>query len=142
MVLNEMSVQALKKFQEKKTSNKDVDKRFEAMGELVQELSEVYEIACPRLRMKDIDGSYSGGSTFDPDENIITMRGKLSIITLLHEFAHALLHSSAPDLHDTNRRDSEGFCRIWSVLLFKTVYPEQFAKLYYNGGSYIRQRAA
>ena len=71
-----------------------------------------------------IDGSFSGASTCrrgGPGEPaIITMRGRLSVVTYLHEFAHAL------------GRDERGACR-WSLNLFRRVFPVQFARLRADG---------
>ena len=71
-----------------------------------------------------IDASFSGASTCrrgGPGEPaVITMRGRLSVVTYLHEFAHAL------------GRDERGACR-WSLNLFRRVFPEQCARLRADG---------
>ena len=51
---------------------------------------------------------------------VITMRGRLSVVTYLHEFAHAL------------GRGERGACR-WSLNLFRRVFPEQCARLRADG---------
>ena len=57
----------------------------------------------------------SGNSQYDPKNDIITLRGRLSAVTFLHEFAHCL---------GKNEKDA---CK-WSINLFKRVFPEQFEK--------------
>jgi hypothetical protein len=54
-------------------------------------------------------------------------RGRLSVVTYLHEFAHAL------------GRDERGACR-WSINLFRRVFPEQFARLAASGHTLRRGR--
>lgn len=115
------AVAALKKFKAEKTFRKTDAERLESMRELVKELSKVYGIPHPLVDTEDIDGSFSGESTYHPYFNIITMRGKLSIITLLHEFGHAL------------KGKSETKAQSWAVGLFKKVYPKQFEKLETDG---------
>ena len=51
---------------------------------------------------------------------------RLSVVTYLHEFAHAM------------GRDERGACR-WSLNLFRRVFPEQFARLRTDGHT-VRNR--
>jgi hypothetical protein len=78
----------------------------------------------PELRFERIDGIFSGASSCqrrgDGRPAAITMRGKLSVVTFLHEFAHAL------------GRDERGACR-WSINLFRRAFPEQYARLQADG---------
>jgi hypothetical protein len=61
---------------------------------------------------------------------MIVLEGKLSIITLLHEFAHII------------RGSDEVECRKWSMNLFRKVYPKQFARLnIVNGMAYKSEEA-
>jgi len=93
-------------------------------------LAEVYGIPAPKLRFESIDGSFSGASSClrrtAGEPAIITMRGRLSVVTYLHEFAHALGHGE------------RGGCR-WSINLFRRVFPAQFARLGTNGHT-LRRR--
>lgn len=91
------------------------------MKELVEKLADAYGLPRPILKMRNIttDGD-SGSSSYQPATNTITMRGKLSIITLLHEFAHA-------------RGYDERKAVAWSVSLFARVYPKQYARLIHEG---------
>jgi hypothetical protein len=58
----------------------------------------------------------SGNSSYDPLTHTITLRGKFSIITSLHEFGHA-------------RGFDEEDTVIWSVNIFKRLFPNSFIKL-------------
>jgi hypothetical protein len=87
-------------------------------------LAAAYGVPVPELRFAGIDGGFSGASSCQRRGSgrpaVITMRGKLSVVTFLHEFAHAL------------GRDERGACR-WSINLFRRVFPEQYARLHADG---------
>jgi len=114
------AVEALKAFKDKNTGKCSTEVRFAAMKELIGLLSGIYGISSPELVMEGIDGSSSGNSCYDGRPHRITMRGKLSILTLLHEFCHA---------RGMDERQAVG----WSVSLFKRVYPKQYDKLFHTG---------
>jgi len=86
----------------------------------------------PELHFAEMDGGFSGASSCrrrgDGKPAVITMRGKLSVVTFLHEFAHAL------------GRDERGACR-WSINLFRSVFPEQYARLRADGHTLKTQPA-
>lgn len=63
----------------------------------------------------------SGGSNFNTSTGRITLRGRLSVVTYLHEFAHAL-----------GKLEEREACR-WSINLFRRVFPRQFARLRAEG---------
>lgn len=67
-----------------------------------------------------IDGSFSGDSSYCRGTDTIALRGKLSVVTYLHEFAHAL------------GRDERGACR-WSINLFWRVFPRLFNRCFQQG---------
>jgi len=114
-------VPALRRFKEKRTERASTAERYAAMKELVEDLSAAYGIIAPSLSMHDIshDGD-SGRSFYVQDAHAIVMVGKLSIITLLHEFAHAL------------GKDEHGAVG-WSASLFKRVYPRSYETLVHDG---------
>lgn len=118
------AVEVLQRFKNKHV--RDNSERFEAMVSLAAELSTIYEIATPSLKAEDCTPSgFSGASSYAPETHEITMRGKLSIITFLHEFGHAL---------GKNEWDATK----WSVNLFRKVYPDEFEKLEANGHVLVR----
>ena len=68
-----------------------------------------------KLEYGILDGSCSGSSHYRPSTDTITLSGRLSVVTFLHEFAHAL------------GRDEFGACR-WSINLFRRSFPRSFAQ--------------
>lgn len=62
-----------------------------------------------------------GNGAYIPDYEAIVIIGKLSVITFLHEWGHAI--------YGTSEREA---CR-WSINLFRKIFPKQFAKLAVNG---------
>ena len=71
----------------------------------------------------------SGASCADTEARQICMTGKLSIITLLHEFAHIRFGTD------------ELKCQRWAVNLFRKVYPRQFGQLVFNGWAFVKPSA-
>jgi hypothetical protein len=67
-----------------------------------------------------LDGGDSGASYYQPAADLIVLCGRLSVVTYLHEFAHAL------------GRDERGAVR-WSVNLFRASFPRSFARCAQNG---------
>ena len=92
------------------------DYRFACMKTLIRELAEIYEINVPVLQMLEITNGDSGSSSYHPASHTITMRGRLSVVTLLHEFGHA-------------RGFGEKKACIFSINLFKRVFPKQYERL-------------
>jgi hypothetical protein len=93
--------------------------RMIGMSELLNKLNAIYGIN-PVLNFSTIDDSNSFTSHYDPLTNTIMIAGKLSIITFLHEYAHA------------RGKDEFGAVK-WSLSLFKRCYPIAFTKLIASG---------
>jgi hypothetical protein len=72
------------------------------------------------LAFENQEGVASGESCYRPSADAIILRGRLSVVTYLHEFAHAL------------GRGERGACR-WSLNLFRKVFPASFARLRCDG---------
>ena len=64
---------------------------YYAMRWLVQTLAIIYRVPVRELRLGRITGKpgSSGASRYIPGAHVIVMEGRLSILTLLHEFCHA-----------------------------------------------------
>jgi len=93
--------------------------RREGMEEMLEKFCTAYNIPAIAFAVDDLsENGDSGSSSFCSISRTITMRGKLSVITFLHEFAHALL----PDTGEEGARK-------WSLTLFKKVYPRAFERL-------------
>jgi hypothetical protein len=67
-----------------------------------------------------------GISQYLPEENIIVLNN-YSVVTFLHEFAHAM------------GRDEKGACR-WSLNLFKRCFPKSFEKNHKVGHMLIKKK--
>ncbi len=117
-------IAAVKEFRRVGPWQGTLEEREGKFRRLNEALAGAYGILAPRLRFEKIDGSFSGASSClrggDGRPAVITMRGRLSVVTFLHEFAHAL------------GKDERGACR-WSINLFRRVFPRQYARLRADG---------
>lgn len=116
------TIAAVKAFAESKPYRGSQVSRAKKFMALHRVLCDIYGIY-PSLGFgRTIDsGTSSGCSNFRPAENHITLEGKLSVITYLHEFGHAM------------GRGERGTCR-WSLNLFKRLFPRSFATAF-NGST-------
>ena len=105
---------AVQRFAEQKPWRGTVAERTAKLLVLHTNLCEIYSKQTT-LGFEFLDGGDSGGSTYEPTSDAITIRGKASVVTYLHEFAHAL------------GRDEHGAVR-WSVNLFRQCFPISFAR--------------
>ena len=120
-------IAAIKRFKKKKTHNRTTYERLEAMRELARDLSIVYgrpEVKVAAVCLVEDETADSRSSFYHRKTDTIVMLEKLSIITLLHEFAHAI------------GKDEVGAVR-WSVTLFKRIWPERFEMLQPDGHTLI-----
>jgi hypothetical protein len=108
------TVQAVRRFKRSKPWRGTVDERKAKFDRLHRDLNAVYRRAT-RLAFGVLDGGDSGSSHYTPSTDTITLCGRLSVLTYLHEFAHAL------------GRDERGACR-WSLNLFRAVFPVSFSR--------------
>ncbi len=102
-----------------------LDQRKKKFCKLNQSLATVYGIRKPELVFGNLDGSSSGRSYYESGRHRIVLVGKLSVVTYLHEFAHAL------------GKDEESACR-WSINLFRRCFPRQFSRLIQVGHTLVR----
>jgi hypothetical protein len=107
-------IEAVKRFARAKPYRGTCDERKQKFIALHHDLCSVYGKQTS-LTFGVIDGSDSGSSFYRPATDSITLTGKLSAVTYLHEFAHAL------------GRDERGAVR-WSVNLFRLCFPRSFAR--------------
>jgi len=121
-------IAAIKRFKKKKTHLRTSYERLEAMRELARDLGMVYgarrEVQVAAVCLVEDETADSRSSFYHRKTNTIVMVEKLSIITFLHEFAHAL------------GKDEVGATR-WSLTLFKRVWPDQFERLQPDGHTLI-----
>jgi hypothetical protein len=126
---HEHIIEALKDFKRyHKLGNESDALRLEGMRALLNEVASNNGTVVPSLRMGNMDSGDSGTSYYDHDAHEIVMQGKLSIITFLHEIGHAVYGYD------------EHMARVWSINLFKKVYPKAFARLEVHDGFVLRMR--
>lgn len=130
MKFKKEAVTALMTFKRKKTFKLEEQDRIEAMQVLLKDLAEAYNITAPvELVVSDLNGEHSGSSyvmppmsMMNPQEKwVIVMQGKLSIITLLHEFGHV-------------RGKGQVEAQVFALNLFRKAYSKAFEKLVVIGG--------
>ena len=95
--------------------------------QLNQDLAQSCNIQRPTLGFGHLDGSSSRSSHYIPREHRIMLTGKLSVVTFLHEFGHALGYGE---------REA---CQ-WSINLFRKGFPRQYARLIHIGHTLVRPR--
>ena len=101
------------------------DQRKKKFRKLNESLGTACGIRIPELVFGRLDGSSSGRSYYEPGRHRIVLLGKLSVVTYLHEFAHA------------RGMGEQGACR-WSINLFRRCFPRQFSRLIQVGHTLVR----
>lgn len=89
-------------------------------------LARAYKMRIPRLVFQNGSGS-SSCSSYRLSTHTITLVGKLSVVTFLHEFGHA---------RGFDERDT---C-YWSINLFRRCFPRSFARCRFEGHMVVRDR--
>lgn len=102
--------------------------RAKLFRRLNRQLAEAYSIRVPKLHFHCDGQGSSGASCYRPAEHSITLSGRLSVVTYLHEFGHA-------------RGMDERQAVRWSVNLFRRVFPRSFAACQQVGHTLIRPEA-
>ena len=105
---------AVRAFARSRPYRQDDARRETLVRRLNRELARAYAIPTPRLVFLWSDGS-SGSSTYTPATHTITLRGRFSVVTFLHEFGPA---------RGFDERQAVRF----SVNLFARCFPRSFAR--------------
>lgn len=121
------ALRAVRSFARSRPWSGSLDERKEKFRRLNHDLADAYGIPEPELAFGSLDGSHSGNSHYIPAFHRITLLGKLSVVTYLHEFAHS------------RGMGERGACR-WSINLFRRCFPRSFARLAHAGHMLVRQR--
>ena len=79
-----------------------------------QELSKIYHIKTPYLEFNAENDGY-----YNQDDNTINLNSKLSLVTFLHEFKHAIQYLKGLP-------NNEEIARGWSLSLFYLASPKHF----------------
>ena len=109
-------LQAVQAFSESKPWQGSSKSRQEKFRQLNRSMAEACRIELPKLVFGRLDGGSTGLSYYLRREHRIVLVGKLSVITFLHEFGHALGYGE---------REA---CR-WSINLFRKCFPQQYSNL-------------
>jgi len=117
-------LRAMKRFRRAKAWRGSLTERGAKFETLHRELCEVYGLNTT-LRFGILNDSSSGGSYFNPADDSITLSGRLSVVTYLHEFGHA-------------RGYDERKACIFSVNLFRRIFPRSFERATFNGHMVIQ----
>lgn len=84
-------------------------------------LADAYGVAEPKLVFGTVDALDSGSSCYIPGLNTIILRGRLSVVTFLHEWGHCLYG-----------RSERKACQ-WSLNLFRRCFPRSWSRLRFDG---------
>ena len=118
---NPQALAAIRAFARKRPWRGTLDERWAKFQALNDELAHAYRVQTPILLLRGNGTGESGRSSYHPRPPTITMRGKLSVITFLHEWGH----------HLRGRSEREA-CR-WSINLFRRCFPRSFARCRFDG---------
>src|SRR4051812_10573912 len=89
VVFRRRTLAAVRQFARSKPWRGSQEEREAKLLALHRELCAVYG-KTTSLRFGVLDGADSGSSFYSPARDEIVLTGRLSVVTLLHEFAHAL----------------------------------------------------
>ena len=126
MTFKPAALRAVRAFAASKPWRGSVARRKEKFRRLNRDLAAAYGIPEPRLAFAGVEaGGPSGASSYSPARHAVTLAGKLSVLTYLHEFAHA------------RGADERQACR-WSINLFRRCFPRSFARCRAVGHTLVR----
>jgi hypothetical protein len=126
MTFNRAALAAVRAFAAARPYRQSAARSEELIRELCEALSAAYGIATPRLVFRWSSG-HSGSSNYRPRPvHRIELRGRFSVVTFLHEFAHA------------RGFGERGACR-WSINLFARCFPRSFARCRRVGHTLVRE---
>jgi hypothetical protein len=121
MTFKPTALVALRSFKQARPWAGDLESRHRKFRDLHKQLCQAYGLPSqPRLIFGNDHTKSSGQSCFIPAMNVIILRGRLSLVTYLHEFAHA---------RGMNERSA---CR-WSINVFRRIFRKQFDRCRHDG---------
>jgi len=115
------ALSAVRVFKASKPYRGTLLERIAKFNRLHHELSLIYNMRSQLIIDVPVDAAVTGNGSYSPDLDVITLTGKLSIVTYLHEFAHSM-----------NGSDEE-FAVRWSLNLFRAIFPKLFARMSFDG---------
>lgn len=121
VVLDDGVVEAVRRFARSKPYRGTIEQRKAKFQKLNEDLAAACGVAAPSLVFDLNEGEDSGQSAYSPFLNVIVLKGRLSVITMLHEAGHGLLGVSETQA-----------CR-WSLALFRKCFPRSWRRLRFEG---------
>ena len=121
----EVVLHAIQRFAETAPWTGSLAERKDKFKMLNHDLSEACGVPEPDLAFRRLDGSTSTASHYIASMHRIVMTGKLSVVSYMHEFGHAM------------RMGERDACR-WSINLFRRCFPRQYGHLVHVGHMLIR----
>lgn len=128
VVLDPAVVRAVRAFAKAKPYQGSIEERMGKFRKLNADLAMACSITAPHLAFDIDERTDSGGSQYIPPLNMIIMRGRLSVITMLHEWGHKLFGPSEKQA-----------CQ-FSLALFKRCFPRSWRRLRFDGHMARAQR--
>lgn len=114
-------LRAVRAFAKSKPFMGTIAERQEKFKALNTAIAAAYNVLEPRLVFETDESQDSGSSCFVPASKTIILRGRLSVVTLLHEIGHSVFG-----------RSERKACR-WSLNLFRRCFPRSWARLQFEG---------
>ena len=114
-------LRAVRRFAKMKPWRGTVPERQEKCRWLNRALADAYGVDEPRLVFGTDESKDSGSSCYIPSMRTIILKGRLSVVSYLHEVGHFLFG-----------RSEHQACR-WSINLFRRVFPKTFARCHWDG---------
>ena len=114
------TLKAVRAFARSKPWRGTLEERQSKIKQLHSDLCRIYAVNLTLKFQGDGTGD-SGGSYFSRGANLIVLAGRLSVITFLHEWGHAVKGGSEFEA-----------CR-WSLRLFQRCFPKSWGRLRFEG---------
>ena len=121
-------IQAVQRFADSRPWRGSTESRQEKFRECNRSMAGPCGIEPPTLVFGRLDGGSTGASHYVPRDHRIVLTGKLSVVTFLHEYGHAVGFGE------------RAACR-WSINLFRKCFPRQFSRLIHVGHTLVRPQA-
>lgn len=114
-------LRALRDFKRSRPWHGTIDERKEKFKKLHSKLRKIYKIKT-KLRFRNVEAEAErGNGAYNPRTDKIWIEDKLSVVTYLHEFAHAVFGKDEFKAVD------------WSANLFRRVFPKSAANTITDG---------
>ena len=122
-------IAAVKRFARSKPYRGSIPERIEKFRKAVNDICRAAGVEPPRLIIVPNELQSSGNSCCIPALETIILRGRLSVITALHEVGHLLFGPS------------EHRACAWSLRLFRDLFPRSWSRLNFQGHMATVQRS-